>query len=252
MRRQPGRRKQLPVPVAGNDAPAIARQFVGEVLRVAGAEELGARVVTQAPGRKRDRRHMRLQMARRHADHQPADAALAHRRELAGHDLDMPGHRQAGARVELVEWRSASMWIADALGGLRTFGKWLISEVLAPVDRSELSFPREGPHASPLYSAAPGDVERDLKPGSSLNWIATTLPSGCPGCNRRGRDGGSAGVTRRPPFGVPYCGDYRYRHRISQAIITSQFLLEPAVFVVELVEKLGNIMGEVERRGLDV
>ena len=191
-------------------------------------------------------------MTRRHADHQPADPALPHRRELSGHDLDMPVHRQAGARVELVEWRSASMWIADALGGLRTFGKWPISEVLAPVDRSELSFPREGPHASPLYSAAPGDVERDLKPGSPLNWIATTLPSGCPGCNRRGRDGGSAGVTRRPPFGVPYCGDYRYRHRISQAIITSQFLLEPAVFVVELVEKLGNIMGEVERRGLDV
>ena len=40
-------------------------------------------------------------MARRHADHQPPDPALAHRGELAGHDLDMPAHRKADARVEL-------------------------------------------------------------------------------------------------------------------------------------------------------
>ena len=41
------------------------------------------------------------QMARRHADHQPPDPALAHRGELAGHDLDMPAHREADASVEL-------------------------------------------------------------------------------------------------------------------------------------------------------
>ena len=40
-------------------------------------------------------------MARRHADHQPPDPALAHRGELAGHDLDMPAHREADASVEL-------------------------------------------------------------------------------------------------------------------------------------------------------
>ena len=52
-RREP-RRKEPLVPVAGDDAPAIARQFVGEVLRVAGTDDLGARVVTQAPGGKAD------------------------------------------------------------------------------------------------------------------------------------------------------------------------------------------------------
>jgi hypothetical protein len=46
---------------------------------------------------------MRLQMTRRHADHQPADPALAHRRELPGHQLDMPVHRQPGARIELAK-----------------------------------------------------------------------------------------------------------------------------------------------------
>ena len=39
LRREAGR-EDLPVPVAGDDMPAIARQFVGEVLRVADAEDL--------------------------------------------------------------------------------------------------------------------------------------------------------------------------------------------------------------------
>ena len=60
--------KELPVPAAGDDLPAIVRQFVGEILRVADAEKLGARVVPQAPGRKADRGQMRLQVARRHVD----------------------------------------------------------------------------------------------------------------------------------------------------------------------------------------
>src|SRR3974377_1256221 len=42
-------------------------------------------------------------MARRHADHQPANPARAHRRQLPGHDLDMPVYRQPGARVELAK-----------------------------------------------------------------------------------------------------------------------------------------------------
>jgi hypothetical protein len=46
LRREAGG-KELPVPVAGDDLPAIARQFVGEVLRVADAEELRARVMTE-------------------------------------------------------------------------------------------------------------------------------------------------------------------------------------------------------------
>ena len=37
-----------------------------------------------------------------------------------------------------------------------------------------------------------------------------------------------------------------------QIVITSQFFLEPAVVVVEIVEELGEILREVEERGFDV
>jgi len=115
--------KELPIPTTGDNLPAIARQFVGEVLGVADAEQLRARVVTQAPGRKADRGQVRLQVARRHVDdHAPAPPG-AHRLELCGDDVVKPAQREQGARVELAEWRSASMGIADALGGLRTFRK---------------------------------------------------------------------------------------------------------------------------------
>jgi len=70
LRREPGR-EQLPVPVAGDDAPAVARQLVGEVLRVTDAEDLGARPVTETPRRKGDRGQVRLQVARRQVDDQP-------------------------------------------------------------------------------------------------------------------------------------------------------------------------------------
>ena len=102
LRREPGR-EQMPVPVAGDDAPAIARQLVGEVLGIADAEDLGARPVTEAPGRKGDRGQVRLQVARRQVDDQPPDLALVHRRQLCGDDPDMPARREIGARVELVK-----------------------------------------------------------------------------------------------------------------------------------------------------
>jgi hypothetical protein len=38
------------VPGTGDDMPAIARQFVGEVLRIADAEDLRRRVVPETPG----------------------------------------------------------------------------------------------------------------------------------------------------------------------------------------------------------
>jgi hypothetical protein len=47
---QAGREETL-VPVAGEEAPAIAREFVGEVLRVADTQDRGTRLVTEAPGR---------------------------------------------------------------------------------------------------------------------------------------------------------------------------------------------------------
>ena len=72
--------------VAGDDPPAVSRQFVGgEILRIADANDLRARVMAEAPGRKGDRRQIRLQMAWRHTDQQPADPVLSHRREFPGH-----------------------------------------------------------------------------------------------------------------------------------------------------------------------
>src|SRR5208282_3641318 len=62
LRREPGR-EQPPVPVAGDDAAAIAREFVGEVLGIADAEDLQARVMAETPGRKGDRGQVRLQVA---------------------------------------------------------------------------------------------------------------------------------------------------------------------------------------------
>jgi len=70
LRREPGW-EEVPVPVAGNDAPAIARELVGEVLGIADAEDLGARPMTETPGRKGDRSQVRLQVARRQVDDQP-------------------------------------------------------------------------------------------------------------------------------------------------------------------------------------
>jgi hypothetical protein len=78
--RREARREDPPVPVAGDDMPAIARQFVGEVLRIADAEDLRRRVVPETPGRKRDRGEQRFQVARRQVDYEavipPSRSAL--------------------------------------------------------------------------------------------------------------------------------------------------------------------------------
>jgi hypothetical protein len=96
-------RKELPVPVAGENMPAIARQFVGEVLRINDAEDLRARIVAETPRRKRHRSQVRLQVARRHIDDHPPDPAGADALELGRGHLEMPVQRERGARVELVE-----------------------------------------------------------------------------------------------------------------------------------------------------
>jgi len=78
MARCEAHREEALVPVAGEDAAAIAREFVGEVLGIADAEDLRTRLVSEAPGRKRDRGQVRLQMARQQADEQPAEMGRAH------------------------------------------------------------------------------------------------------------------------------------------------------------------------------
>src|ERR1700730_16910556 len=107
MARCQARREEALVPVAGEEAPALARQLVGEVLAPglrlrwtvavkpgSDTDDLRTRLVAEAPGRKRDRGEVRLQMARRQADDQPPDPAGAHRRQFRGDQLDMPVHRQ--------------------------------------------------------------------------------------------------------------------------------------------------------------
>src|SRR5208283_1882337 len=101
LRRQ-SRREQLPVPVAGDDAPAVARQFVGELLGIADAEDLRARISAETPRGEGDRGQVRLQMARRQVDDQPADPAFEDR-QFRGDDLEMPAERTPNLRVQLAK-----------------------------------------------------------------------------------------------------------------------------------------------------
>src|SRR5262249_14889338 len=55
----------------------------------------------ETPRRKGDRGEMRLQVARRQTDDQPAEMALAHRRQFCGDQLDVPVAGKGRARVEL-------------------------------------------------------------------------------------------------------------------------------------------------------
>jgi hypothetical protein len=102
LRRQAGR-EDLPVPRADHDAAAIAGELVGQILTIAGAEELDRRVVPERPGGKRDRGDQGFKVPRRQIDDQPPDPAATHLHQLGGDDLDMPVHRQLGLRIELME-----------------------------------------------------------------------------------------------------------------------------------------------------
>ena len=97
------RREEPLVPVAGEDPPAVARQFVGELLRIADAEDLRRRIVPETPCGKGDRGQQRLQITRRQVDDQPPDLAGAHRHQFRGDDLDMPVHHELGPRAQLAE-----------------------------------------------------------------------------------------------------------------------------------------------------
>jgi hypothetical protein len=102
MRRQGGP-EEPSVPRAHQDRAAIARELVGEILRVADAQDLRRRVAPQTPGRERDRGQQRFQMPRRQVDDKAADPAFAHRGQLGSDDVEVPIHRQAGLRVEILE-----------------------------------------------------------------------------------------------------------------------------------------------------
>jgi hypothetical protein len=99
---EPGREGPL-VPPAHDDAAAIARELVGEVLRVADADDLCARLTPEAPRRKRHRRQERFQVTRRNIDDQPPGPALEHRSQLCRDDLDVPVHCELCQRVDLAK-----------------------------------------------------------------------------------------------------------------------------------------------------
>jgi hypothetical protein len=134
-RRQTGRKEPL-VPVAGNDPPAVARQFVGEVLApglrsrwTVAVKTRGWRRRSARSGRARDTRperrprptanfrwrggtlisSRRIRPSRTAASPDGRPPAFAWGKLLravpgiAGHDLDMPVHREAGARVQLAK-----------------------------------------------------------------------------------------------------------------------------------------------------
>ena len=64
------RRVEPLIPIGCQDPPAVARQFVGELLGIAGADDLRCRIVPETPGGKGDRGQQRLQITRRHVDDQ--------------------------------------------------------------------------------------------------------------------------------------------------------------------------------------
>jgi hypothetical protein len=102
VRRQAGR-KDLTIPRAHHDAPAIAGELIGEILGIADAENLGRGIAPEAPRREGDRGQQGFEMARRQVDNQPLDPAFPHGVQLGGDDLEVPVHRQAGLRVEILE-----------------------------------------------------------------------------------------------------------------------------------------------------
>ena len=71
----PGKRglgEQLAIERSAHYGAAFPRQFIGEVLRIARADDLSAWVMPQRPGRQRDRGADRLEMPRRDEDQESA------------------------------------------------------------------------------------------------------------------------------------------------------------------------------------
>ena len=70
-------RKQRLVPWGRHHRPAVAGEFVGEVLRVGDVDDGERGIVAEEPRRQGDRSGERLQMPRRHVDDKPLHPALA-------------------------------------------------------------------------------------------------------------------------------------------------------------------------------
>jgi hypothetical protein len=72
-------------------------------LGIADAKDLSGGIVSQRPGRQRDRSAERFEVPRRNIDDETSDLATPHRFELRGQNLDMPVPQEPRVRIEFVE-----------------------------------------------------------------------------------------------------------------------------------------------------
>src|SRR5439155_27260506 len=97
---QPGLKQRL-LPGGANDTPAIAGHLVGQLLAVAGTDDVSGWIVSEIPGGKRDRRHMRFELPGRQQNGQPSDPSLAAGFQFGRDGLQMRGDMELGLRVQL-------------------------------------------------------------------------------------------------------------------------------------------------------
>ena len=95
--------KQLLVPVRGHDLPAVAGEFLRQVLGVGDVDDGEARVMAEEPRRQRDRGGERFQVPRRHVDDEPLHGARLHALELRRQDFGVPCRNEGLAAVQLGE-----------------------------------------------------------------------------------------------------------------------------------------------------
>src|SRR5713101_8119624 len=94
--------KQTSVPLTGHYSSAVHGMFIGQVLAVAGADDLGTGVMTQNISRESDRGRVRLQRTRRHINNQTWPFASEACLQLRRDEFVMPvmGERKTGIELK--------------------------------------------------------------------------------------------------------------------------------------------------------
>jgi len=97
------RGKELLIPVGVEERAAVEREFVGEVLGVATADDLRAGIVSEEPGREGDGGAVGFERARRHIDDEARGLDAAAGLEFGGNELDVPVRQKWRGWVEFDE-----------------------------------------------------------------------------------------------------------------------------------------------------
>src|SRR6516165_1557516 len=211
MARREAGRKGPPVPVAHDHPPAVARQFVGKVLGITDAEKLQAWPVAEAPGRKRHRGEMRLQMTRRLVDDQPADPALVHRHQLRGDDPVMPVRDEFGLRMELVKrtlgkTREIGAQQGLVFGEIQTFGRRAHSLERSLLSRFAMTFSSAAPKDGSVGGAAAASRSRSsIRPSNILVACVSAIANLLASCLR---PSSRLEMRRRLPSSVTTTGSF--------------------------------------------